>query len=258
MENIKITLETLYDILRNEKKKEDLQKLEPSFFADVISYLREKKSLLDLKCDGEELFAAGEKEKVDQMKQAYVKGQVSDIEVKEYLYESLIRFFAPARKRYEELKNNPELVKEILGKGAEKAKRVAGETMKEVRETIGLVNAYSVGPTKKSTITIDDFSSVEIRVGKVEQAEHVEKSEKLIRLHVDFGSFGKRIIFTGVRNYGYIANDFIEKQFLFVVNLEPRKMLGEESQGMILAVDSADGKPLFISGENLPIGSSIR
>ena len=200
----------------------------------------------------------GEKDKVNQMKQAYAKGHVSDIEVKEYLYESLIRFFAPARKRYEELKNNPELVKEILAKGAEKAKQVAGQTMKEVRETIGLVNAYSVGPTKKSTITIDDFSSVEIRVGKVEKAEYVEKSEKLIRLHVDFGSFGKRIIFTGVRNYGYIANDFIEKQFLFVVNLEPRKMLGEESQGMILAVDSADGKPLFISGENLPIGSSIR
>lgn len=65
MDNIKITLETLYDILRNEKKKEDLQKLEPSFFADVIGYLREKKSLLDLKCEGEELFAAGEKEKVE-------------------------------------------------------------------------------------------------------------------------------------------------------------------------------------------------
>ncbi len=65
LENIKITLETLYDILRNEKKKEDLQKLESSFFADVINYLREKKSLLDLNCEREELFAAGEKEKVE-------------------------------------------------------------------------------------------------------------------------------------------------------------------------------------------------
>lgn len=200
----------------------------------------------------------GEKDKVDQMKQAYIKGHVADIEVKEYLYESLITFFAPARKRYEELKNNPELVKEILARGAEKAKRVAGQTMKEVKVTIGLMNAYSLGSIKKSTITIDDFSSVEVRVGKVEQAEHVEKSEKLIRLHVDFGSFGKRTIFTGVRMYGYTANDFAEKQFLFVVNLEYRKMMGEESQGMIMAVDSADGKPLFISAEGLPIGSAIR
>jgi methionyl-tRNA synthetase len=130
--------------------------------------------------------------------------------------------------------------------------------MKEVKETIGLVNAYSLQSIKKSTITIDDFSSVEIRVGNVEQAEHVEKSEKLIRLHVDFGDFGKRVIFTGVRTYGYTADDFTGKQFLFVVNLEPRKMMGEESQGMILAVDSADGKPLFISGVGLPIGSPIR
>lgn len=215
------------------------------------------------------------KTKVDELKETYVKGQVSDIEVKEYLFESLIKFFAPARKKYEELKNNPELVKEILDKGAEKAKRVAGETMKEVRETIGLVNAYSLGPTKKSTITIDDFSNVEIRVGKVTTAEYVEKSEKLIRLHVDFGSFGKRTIFTGVRTYGYTADNFTEKQFLFVVNLEPRKMpsyvktsagkLVEESQGMILAVDSdpigvdsVDGKPLFISGEGLPIGSGVQ
>ncbi len=200
----------------------------------------------------------GEKDKVDQMKLSYTKGQIADIEVKEYLYQSLIKFFAPARKRYEELKNNPELVKEILGRGAEKAKRVAGQTMKEVRETIGLVNAYSIGPTKKSTITIDDFSNVKIRVGRVEEAEHVEKSEKLIRLHVDFGSFGNRTIFTGVRTYGYTADDFVGKQFLFVVNLEPRKMMGEESQGMILAVNSADGKPLFISGEGLPMGSKIR
>lgn len=200
----------------------------------------------------------GQKDKVDQMKESYIKGQIADIEVKEYLYQSLIKFFEPARKRYEELKNNPELVKKILAKGAEKAKQVAGQTMKEVRETIGLKNAYSIEQTKKSTITIDDFSNVEVRVGKVEQAEHVEKSEKLIRLHVDFGDFGKRVIFTGVRTYGYTADDFTGKQFLFVVNLEPRKMMGEESQGMILAVDSIEGKPLFISGDNLPVGSAIR
>jgi len=211
----------------------------------------------------------GEKDKVDRMKQAYIKGRISDIEVKEYLFESLIKFFAPAQKKYEELKNNPELVKDILARGSEKAKRVAEKTIKEVKETIGLVNAYSFsnaseqsrkiqGLALNSPVTMDEFSKVEIRVGKVEQAEHVEKSEKLIRLHVDFGHYGKRTIFTGVRTYGYTADDFSGKQFLFVVNLEPRKMIGEESQGMILAVDSINGKPLFISGEGLPIGSPIR
>jgi len=111
---------------------------------------------------------------------------------------------------------------------------------------------------ESTTIAIEDFNKITMMVGMVEQAEDVEKSTKLIRLHVDFGHYGKRTIFTGVRTYGYTADDFSGKQFLFVVNLEPRKMIGEESQGMILAVDSINGKPLFISGEGLPIGSPIR
>ena len=65
MDNIKITLETLYDMLRNEKKKEDLQKLDQAFFFDVVGYLREKQALLEMKKEGENIFAAGEKEKLE-------------------------------------------------------------------------------------------------------------------------------------------------------------------------------------------------
>ncbi len=65
MENIKITLETLYDVFLNEKKKEDLQKLDTSFFFDVVGYLREKQALLELKHEGENIFAASEKEKLE-------------------------------------------------------------------------------------------------------------------------------------------------------------------------------------------------
>ncbi len=65
MENIKITLETLYDILRNEKKREDLQKLEETFFIDVISYLKEKQTFLATKKDDDDLFASGEKDKLE-------------------------------------------------------------------------------------------------------------------------------------------------------------------------------------------------
>jgi len=65
MENIRITLETLYDILRNEKKREDLQKLEDSFFNDVVNYLREKKKLLSSKQEENELFASGERKKLE-------------------------------------------------------------------------------------------------------------------------------------------------------------------------------------------------
>jgi DNA replication initiation complex subunit (GINS family) len=65
MDDIKITLETLYDILRNEKKREELQNLENSFFIDVVSYLREKKAILEMKEVEDNLFAAGEREKLE-------------------------------------------------------------------------------------------------------------------------------------------------------------------------------------------------
>ncbi len=65
MADIKITLETLYDLLRNEKKREDLQKLDGTFFLDAVLYLREKQALLESKQKSNELFAAGERDKLE-------------------------------------------------------------------------------------------------------------------------------------------------------------------------------------------------
>ena len=65
MENIKITLETLYDIFRNEKKKEDLQKLESTFYIDVVEYLREKISFLEKRTEDKDIFASGERDKLE-------------------------------------------------------------------------------------------------------------------------------------------------------------------------------------------------
>jgi tryptophanyl-tRNA synthetase len=208
----------------------------------------------------------GETKKVKELKDAYTKGKVSDVEIKEYLFESIMKTFAPARARFEELKANPKLVSEILQNGADKARSVAKETMTAVREAIGLTTKYSFFTypfrAQNMPITIDDFAAVDMRVGKVTEAENVEKSEKLIRLHVDFGpapdGAGLRTIFTGVRTYGYTPETFIGKQFFFVFNLAPRKMMGEESQGMIMATDGLDGKPLFVSAQGMPVGARIR
>src|SRR3989338_6048618 len=65
MGEIKITLETLYDILRNEKKRADLQKLEDTFFVDVVMYLREKQAMLDSTVSKSNPLAMGEKEKLE-------------------------------------------------------------------------------------------------------------------------------------------------------------------------------------------------
>ncbi len=107
-------------------------------------------------------------------------------------------------------------------------------------------------------ITIDDFAKVELRVGLVTEAVNKEGSEKLLRLTVNISEETPRIIFTGVRTFGYTPEDFLNKKFLFVTNLEYRKMMDEESQGMILAVDSSEGKPVFVEVPNLPVGTKVR
>lgn len=198
----------------------------------------------------------GDQEKVVQLKSRYTKGTVSDVEVKEYLLQSLLLYFAPAREAYRELRDNPTLVDEILSRGHSRAYSIAQKTMGDVRDSIGLKTAYTIAPSKN--ITIDEFSRVEIQVGKVVEATNKEGSEKLIRLVVDIGEEHPRIIFTGVRGFGFTPEDFSGKQFLFITNLAPRKMMDEESQGMILAVDSPDKKPQFVSADGMMVGAKIR
>lgn len=84
-------------------------------------------------------------------------------------------------------------------------------------------------------INFDEFSKVEIRVGTIKNCEKLEKSEKLYKLDVDFGELGSRVILTGLVPY-YSADELNGLQTLFVYNLEPRKMMGLESQGMIMTV----------------------
>lgn len=88
----------------------------------------------------------------------------------------------------------------------------------------------------KPIITYEDFAKLDIRVGEVIQCEEKEGSDKLLRLTVDFGEEGTRNILSGIKKW-YKPKDLIGKQFVFVFNLAPRKMMGEESQGMILAAD---------------------
>lgn len=112
-------------------------------------------------------------------------------------------------------------------------------------------------------ITIDDFAKVELRVGTVLEAEDVEESEKLLKLKVDLGEEESRQILAGVKQW-YKPEDFAGKQVVVVVNLEPRTMMGLESQGMMLAADSEDG-PVFLTvpkslpaGRQVPPGTKIR
>lgn len=83
-------------------------------------------------------------------------------------------------------------------------------------------------------IKIDDFLKIEIKIGKIIEAEKIEQSNKLLKLKVDFGNDDVRQVLSGIAKW-YNPEDMIGKNFTFVVNLEYRNMLDMESQAMILA-----------------------
>ena len=93
---------------------------------------------------------------------------------------------------------------------------------------------------QKNTIEFDDFAKVDIRVGTVIEAENVPKSDKLLKLKVDTG-LDKRIILSGISKY-YSPEDILNKKVMVLINLSPRKMMGIESQGMLLLAEDSDGK----------------
>jgi len=95
----------------------------------------------------------------------------------------------------------------------------------------------------KDEISISDFSKLDIRAGTVIESSKKEGSERLIRLKVDFGN-EIRTIFTALYPI-YEPEFFLNKQLLFLYNLKSRKMMDEESQGMLLAVDGNPPIPLI-------------
>ena len=99
--------------------------------------------------------------------------------------------------------------------------------------------AYKAEPVKKE-IPFDDFEKLDIRVGHILRCEKVKKSKKLLKFTLDDGSGTERTIFSGIAAY-YDPEQLIGKDVLFVANFAPRKMMGIESQGMILSAVNSDG-----------------
>ena len=95
-------------------------------------------------------------------------------------------------------------------------------------------------------ITFDDFLKVELKLGKILEAEEVKKSKKLYKLKVDFGEEEPRQILSGIKEY-YEANNLVGKKVLFVTNLLPRKIMGYESNGMILGLQGEKEFSLLVA-----------
>ena len=105
-------------------------------------------------------------------------------------------------------------------------------------------------------IKFDDWSKLDIRVGKILEVEDIEGADKLYKLEIDIGD-EKRIVCAGIKKY-YKKEELQNKLCVVFVNLEPKTMKGIKSDGMLLAVDE-DGKPtLIIPEKDIEVGSKIR
>ncbi len=117
--------------------------------------------------------------------------------------------------------------------------------------------AEVVAKPAKENCTFDDFMKMDIRTGTILEAQLVPKTKKLLQLKIDTG-IDKRTVVSGIAEY-YKPEDIIGKQVSILVNLEPRKIRGIESQGMILMAEDADGTLKFVSPEGkVKNGSEVR
>jgi len=106
-------------------------------------------------------------------------------------------------------------------------------------------------------ISIDDFMKVELRVAKVLAAERVPKSKKLLKLHVDTG-VDQRTLVAGIAE-AYEPEALVGRTIVVVANLQPAKLMGIESNGMVLAGSVEGGKPVLVGFDaDMPPGARVR
>jgi len=114
----------------------------------------------------------------------------------------------------------------------------------------------SVAPVKHD-IKLELLEKVDIRVGTIELVEDVEGSDKLVKLTVDFGD-RKRSVLVGMKKEREDPREIVGKQALFVVNLEPRKMMGQVSEAMLFDIGYADGVRPVLAVPEKPVPNGTR
>ena len=114
-------------------------------------------------------------------------------------------------------------------------------------------------------VSYEEFKKMDIRVGTIKEVEAVPETDKLLRCQIDFnevdeeGNKKLRQIISGIKEYYPETEKLIGKQVLYIVNLEPRTIKGFESNGMLMAVDGKEGKPVFLVPEvEVDNGSKVR
>jgi tRNA-binding protein len=118
------------------------------------------------------------------------------------------------------------------------------------------VDAFTPAPVKP-IVSIEALNALDIRVGTIERVEEVPRSEKLMKLTVNFGD-QKRTILAGIRKERANPREVEGRQALFIVNLEARKMAGEVSEGMLFDIGYADGVTPALAVPERPVPNGTR
>ncbi len=116
--------------------------------------------------------------------------------------------------------------------------------------------ANAVVEPQKETITFDDFTKLDIRVGTILEAEKMPKAKKLLVLKVDTG-IDVRTIVSGIAE-SFTAEEVVGKRVTVLVNLAPRALRGVESEGMILMTETPDGKLVFVNPDDASVGNGLQ
>jgi tRNA-binding protein len=118
------------------------------------------------------------------------------------------------------------------------------------------MNEFTPAPVKP-VVSIAALEALDIRVGTIERVEEVPRSEKLMKLTVNFGDH-TRTILAGIRKERADPREVEGRQALFVLNLEPRKMAGELSEGMLFDIGYADGVTPALAIPERPVPNGTR
>jgi methionyl-tRNA synthetase len=123
--------------------------------------------------------------------------------------------------------------------------------------SLGTASPAAEPAARPATITIDDFAKVELRVGQVQVAERVKGADRLLRLEVNIGNEVRQIV-AGIAE-AYEPEKLIGRKVVIVANLQPRKLRGLESNGMIVAASLGEGKPVLAGFlEDIEVGARLK
>ena len=147
----------------------------------------------------------------------------------------------------------PKIEDEQVQAQIEKLNKSKAQQAQQISPVVEMTNALQPA---KPEITYDDFSKLDIRTGKIIEAEKVPKADKLLKLLVDIG-IEQRTIVSGIAEH-FSPEEIVGKEVSVLINLAPRKLRGIESNGMILMAEDANGKLYFVNADGVSAGNIIK